>query len=211
MEYQDIETALNKWGIGLTIVLVISVIVTGLIGKFVVKKVEQIVSDNSERSMKTFQATIDKDLYKFQTKHERQVNAIHETYQKFQQLGTTINFLMKGDQFLEPPSGKQMVSEMVTSRIAFIDAYRTNKLLFSSELCLQIDALLPVVDQFIIAFNNGLFPEPLMTSEENENNEPQLVLGGIWAHGELEAIIEIFDQIANEIERDFRKIYGTAD
>lgn len=68
-----------------------------------------------------------------------------------------------------------------------------------------------MLDQFIIAFNNGLFPEPLITSDENEHNEPQLVLGEIWVHGELEAIMETFDKIAGEIERDFRKIYGTAE
>lgn len=46
MEYQDIKKALNKWGLRLNILLVISVIVISLIGNFVNKKVEQIVIDN---------------------------------------------------------------------------------------------------------------------------------------------------------------------
>jgi len=52
----------------------------GLIRKYIVKKVKQIANDNSERSVKTLQANIDKGMYKLQTKHERQVKAIHETY-----------------------------------------------------------------------------------------------------------------------------------
>lgn len=217
MEVKEVDSIIEKldniqktYGTGGVILIIILVIILLLSWKYLTKSSELIAEEASEKSLKKFQTQLDKDLIKFQTKHHKQVDAIHETFQKFQKMTSTINFLLNGENFSQPPNAREEIFNLINNRQDFKAVYNQNRLIFPAKLCSKIDEIIPSVDEFITTFSNGLFPE--QTEEEKEYNAEQnggLFIAGLWSSNTFEKVLEQLKLTSSEIELEFRKIYGT--
>jgi hypothetical protein len=164
---QEIE---NRFGIRIAIIIAVFTITIIVTWIFIVKRIAKVAEEASEKSLQKFQSQLDKDLFKFQTKHQKQIDAIHETFQKFQRLTSLINFVLKGEKFIQLLNSKENVVSLIKFRNEFKDIYQINRLLFQKSICEKIDHLIPVVDKFIKTYEGGIMPEP--TAEEIELNGP---------------------------------------
>ncbi|TDS13063.1 hypothetical protein B0I21_105196 [Sphingobacterium paludis] len=219
MQVNEIDKVVKKlnaieqvFGIGGVILVIALAVVLILTWKYLVKRSELIAQEVSEQSLKKFQSNLDKDLVKFKTNHQKQVDAIHDTFQKFQRMTSVINYMMKGEKFTQHIKPDEEVRYLINFRHEFKDIYHQNRLLFPKQLCEKIDALIPTVDEFIETYNGGLFPE--QTEEEmefNAQNNDGYYIAGIWNIGAFEGTLTELEQISTEIENEFRKIYGTND
>jgi len=177
--------------------------------KFVTKKIEKAAEVASEKSLRKFQAQIDQDNTRFQTQHEKQINALEDLYKHFEALSSVIKYTMKGEEFTADISVQDQVRMLVRYRHDFKTSFQQNRLRLKTELCDRIEALLPVVDEFIETFEGGIMPGgPPEAPDGEEPNE--LYIAAIWPSGLLDGIIDRIDIIASAIETDFRTAYGTA-
>lgn len=215
-EVDKIVERLNKieqmYGIGGMLIVVTFSIVLILSWKYLVKRTELIAYEASEELLKKFQANLDKELVKFQTKHQKQVDAIHDTFQKFQRMTSTINFMMNGGKFTSNLKPDEEISALIKFRHDFKQTYFQNKLIFPKQLCEKIEGVFPTIDDFIETYVGGIFPE--QSEEEKEFNSQQnggLYLAGVWGSEEFDEVLAQLEKISIDIESEFRKIYGTND
>jgi hypothetical protein len=199
-----------KHAVGLyAAIAAVLLVIAGIISwQFVIKKVEKAAETASEKTLKKFQAKLDRDNARFQSQHDKQMNALEAIYQPFTSLSSMIRFTMKGEKFTAEMGANEQVQLLVQYRHQFKTAFQQNKLRLSNELCARIEALLPVVDEFIEAFEGGMmpgYPEP-----PDEVQESGLYIAAMWPPDLLDGIIVRIDGIANDIEKDFRNAYGTA-
>lgn len=177
--------------------------------KFVIKKIEKAAEVASEKSLKKFQAQIDQDNTRFQTQHEKQIDALENLYKHFEALSSVIKYTMKGEKFTADMGAQEQVHMLIRYRHDFKHSFHQNRLRLKTELCDRIEALLPIVDEFIETFEGGIMPGgPPEVPEGEEPNE--LYIAAIWPAGLLDGIINRIDVIASAIETDFRTAYGTA-
>lgn len=217
MEVKDIDTVVEKlnnikifFGIGGVILVITVTVILYLTWKYLVRNSELIAEEASEESLKNFQSKLDIDLVKFRTMHQKQVDAIHETFQKFQKMTSTIKYIIKGEKFAQQLKLEEKVSSLMKFRNEFRDIYHQNRLLFPVPLCNKIDMIVPTVDEFIETFIGGLFPEPSEEDIEfNAEHNGGIYIAGIWGAGTFEEILSQLEQISKEIEIEFRNIYGT--
>ncbi|WP_454804239.1 hypothetical protein [Mucilaginibacter phyllosphaerae] len=196
-------------GVYAAISLLVLCVISFAAWQFFIKRLEKAAEVAFEKSLKKFQAELDRDNSRFQSQHEKQMNALEAIYKPFSSLSSVIRFTMKGEKFTAEMGTGEQVQLLVSYRHEFKSAFQRNRLRLSAELCQRIEALLPVVDEFIEAFEGGIMPgQPDIPGEELE--EGQLFIAAIWPMGLLEGIIERIDVIAAEIETDFRTAYGTA-
>lgn len=215
---EDIDKAIEKlnsiqntYGIGIVFFVVLIAIILFALYKYIGRAAERAAEEASEENLKKFQAHIDKELVKFQTKHQKQVDAVHEVYQKLQQLIGMINFIIHGQKFTTSNmSPEAQANQLIQFKNDFTEVYGLNRLVFAKTLCSKIDELIPIVDQWIETFQGGILPR-VEEEEGDEKNEGGLYLGGIWAVGAFDEIEEKLNVVSAEIESEFRKIYGTND
>ena len=191
-------------------VLIVLFIVIGgiLLWKFIVKRIEKLAEEITDRNLKKFQSSLDKELVRFSTKHQKQIDAVHDCYQRFQELESFIIFVVKGDKFIAQMRPDEEVKYLLAYRLEFKKSYFRNKNLFPEELKYKIESLFPEIDMFIEDYMGGLMPT---ISDENIPKEFQneYQIAGIWTIGKLEPTLEKMDEIKREIEHEFRRIYGT--
>lgn len=198
----------NTYGI-IAMVLVIIFVVSIFVGyKYIGKAAEVAAEEASEKNLKKFQSHIDKELIKFQTKHSKQVDAVHEVYQKFQKLTGMINYLIKGEKFTSPMTPKEEMTHLINFRHSFKNVYKENRLLFQKDLCNKIDELTITVDKWIETYSDGLFPD-VEPEDSGQEQEGGTYLAGVWSMHAFDGIEDKLEQIREEIEDEFRKIYGT--
>ncbi|MGQ3676883.1 hypothetical protein [Tenacibaculum discolor] len=150
-----------------------------------------------------------KEMTKFNTKHGKQVDAIHECYNRFEKLSSFINYMMNGDRYLEPIDVKKQMQLFLKFRQEFKDKFNEQRIVFSTKTCEKIDLLFPVIDQYFETFNSGITP---MTEEDKQRNAEEnggVYIAGIWPSNTFEPIIKQIEEVKNDIEAEFRKIYGT--
>lgn len=202
----------NTFGYGGAILILIIAAVLILTWRYLIRRSEVIAEQASEKTLRKFQSQLDQDLVKFQTKHQKQIDAVHDTFQKLQQITSTIQYLMKGEKFTQHTKAEDALSHLIHFRHDFKDTYRRTRLVFPEELCVKIDSIIPAVDIFIETFNDGLLPEK--TREEKDLDKEYgigdgLYIAGIWQAGAFDETLRNLEQISKEIEVEFRKIYGT--
>jgi hypothetical protein len=189
-------------------------IITGLIllaitYKFIGKKVEKAAEVASVKSLKKFQDVIDREQIRFNTQHEKQIDALEQIYKHFEALSSVIKFTMQGEKFTQHESAQSLLSMLIEFRHSFKKCFQQNRLRLKSGLCQRIEALLPIVDEYIETFEGGIMPGGPPGVPDGE--EPQeLYIAAIWPSGLLDGIIARINKIAAEIENDFRATYGTA-
>jgi len=83
MTLEDFEKILHKldsiqqiFGIGGAILLLIILIGGFLLWKFLIKRIEKIAEEITDKNLRTFQSKLDKGLVKFSSKHQKQVDAV---------------------------------------------------------------------------------------------------------------------------------------
>jgi hypothetical protein len=213
----DIQFVMDKleniekvFGIGGVISVIIAILIVIFTFKFLQKKTEKFVENISEKSLREFQSKLDKELVKFQTKHQKQVDAVHEIYQKFQTMTSTVNYILHGENFTQRLSAEEEIQHLIGFRHDFKHLFNQNRLLFPPEVCTKIDAIFPSVDTFIDTFSAGLFPkQPPEHQQMNAEENGGLIITGIWKAETFDSILEELNSISNDIENEFRKIYGT--
>ena len=175
---------------------------------FLVKRVEKIAEEITDRNLKKFQSSLDKELVKFSAKHQKQIDAVQDCYQRFQELQSLVTFVVKGEKFTAQMQPDEEIEYLTTYRLEFRRSYRRNKILFPEELNHKIESLFPEIDTFIEDYMGGLMP---CISDENTPEEcrDEYLIAGIWPMGKLEPTLEKMDEINREIEHEFRRIYGT--
>lgn len=216
MDISEIEKIFEKinqiekiFGIGGAVIILILGVSLFLSWKFLTRSAEIIAEETSEKTLKKFQTQLDKEFVKFQIKHQKQIDAIHETFQVIERMIGLINFLIHGEKFSSPPKGKEELKLLIEVRRHFLSIYNPNRLLFSRELCTKIDKLIPAVENFIETYDGGLMDmnEEQIDQEAEENGG--LYIAGIWSLNAFDKTLEELKSVSQEIETEFRKIYGT--
>jgi hypothetical protein len=123
---------------------------------YIGKKAEVIAQAAAEKSLKKFQGEIDKDLVKYSTKHQKQIDAIHDTFKVFDPLNKIMNSLFDGGQFSEKNDSKKQLENLKMKRDEFKQVFDENRLIFSRPLCAKIDDALNIIDDYIQAFKDGI-------------------------------------------------------
>ena len=196
---EQLQNTFGLWGA----IIIISLVVILIFSVWYLKKTLP------EVALKEFQSALDQDLFKFKSKHEKQINAVHSIYQKFQKMTTTVDYTKKGKKFPQPLKPKEEIEILIKLRHEFKRAYQKNRLLFSKELCKKIDNAIDTIDKFIETYQKRL----LDLSEDDIKRTAELNQGvyiaGMWGLNEFDGILEDLKQIRIKIEDEFRKIYGT--
>lgn len=212
-DLEKIEKILSEVQKNLGIGAVIVIIVFGVIGYVLFvrlkRNTEIAVEEASEKALKKFQFNLDNDLHKSQTKHQKQIDAVQETFQKFQEMTSSINQLLYPDPFVQPVDSKTQLSIIVNHRNEFKKIYESTRLLFPINLCNQIDEVIPTVDNFVQVFHGGMFE---LTEEDIDRNAEEnggMYISGIWGAGAFNEVLDNLKNISEKLESEFRKIYGT--
>jgi len=108
----ELSSFFERYGYPVGLSIVLCFIIICLAWTFLVKRIERMAEDVSERTLKKNQADIDKDIYKFQRKHQKQIDAIHEVYQKLQTLSGLLHFVMKGEPFTQHMNSSDQLNFM---------------------------------------------------------------------------------------------------
>jgi len=207
---EKLEIIQQFYGIGgVLFILILSF--TGIaLWKFLLKRTEKIAEEITAKNLKSFQSEIDKGLVKFSTKHQKQVDAVQDCYQKFQELQSFVNFMINGEKFTAQMNPEEEVKHISTYRLEFKRSYKRNRILFPVILNEKIESLLTELDTFIEDYINGLMPT-MYDDNIPDEHKSEYQIAGIWALGKLESTLEKMEEINKEIELEFRKIYGTDD
>jgi len=210
-EFDKIIEKLNSiqqlYGYGGVILILFLIVGSYIFWKFLIKRTEKIAEEISDKNLKTFQSELDKGLVKFSSKHQKQIDAVQDCYQRFQELNSFINFVSQGEKFTAQMKPDEEVEYLSKYRLEFKRSYKRNKILFPKKLNNKIESLFPKIDTFIEDYIGGLLP----TMEEDgipDEYRSEVQLAGIWPMGKLELTLEEMDEIGIEIESEFRKIYG---
>ena len=207
---QEIKEVKQLYGIGWVVLIILTSIALIAFWKFFIRRMEKIAEEISDKNLKSFQSQLNKDYFKFTTKHQKQVDAIHETFQKFQLMTLAIKHMREGENFKLPVKPHDEISSLINQRHDFKNTYNQNRLLFSIELCHKIDTLIPIVDNFIETYTSGILPEP---SDEDKEFYADVNKGsyiaGVWSFGAFDETIKKLEHVSREIEIEFRKIYCT--
>ncbi len=209
--YDKLNTLEKMFGIGGVFIVVAAVIILILTWKYLVRNSELIAEEASEQSLKKFQSQLDKELVRFQTKHQKQADAIHDTYQELQKLKSILMLIDSGEKFTAYLEPMEKINRLMNYRHGFKAKYLQNKLLFPRDTCLKIDALIPKVDLYIETYDTGVMK---LTDEEilEEKTQGVKYLKGIWtipAANTLDTLLSEVNIICEEIETEFRKLFGT--
>lgn len=219
--YSKLQSIQNSFGIlGVIIVLILGISIWGLSSYFS-KLVEKLAEESSEKSLKKYQANLDKGLAEFSVKatarQQKQVDAIQEVYSRFQSLKMLIDFMVKGDKYYTGSDGHDEVDMLIERRNNFRLKFNHSRILFPKPLGEKVDALVISVEDFIDTYRKGLMPkrseEEVQYAQEQRDEDPltggpYLYMAGVWRHDAFDDILGTFEQISGEIEDEFRKIHG---
>jgi hypothetical protein len=203
---EEVKQAYGYYGVAIAIILIVALI---LIWKYIARGIEKAAEVNSELSLKKFQVHLDKELVTFSTKHQKQIDAVHECYTKLQKLTYMIDFIMHPDKFYNAPKPKEELQYVINFRHEFKEVYRENRIVLPLSVCNHIDKLIPAVDEFIEIFEKGLWDlrdeEIALNSEQNDG----VYIAGIWSNDAFDKVLSELKEVGQEIEKEFRIIYGT--
>jgi hypothetical protein len=207
---KQLEYIWMTFGIIGGVMVIVVIFSTFLLTLFLQKKIEKVAEEASEKSLKKFQNNLDKDAFKFQAKHQRQINTIQEVYQKLQDVISIIRFVRDGEKFYDQMHPQDEINALIKRRHSFKKFFFKNKLVFTSSLKIKIEEIIPVIDEFIDDYIEGVFPEFKREGESeaiySEMNGERVQIAGIWASDKLD--IMKLENISNDIENEFRILLG---
>jgi hypothetical protein len=207
-EFEAIINRLNEiekvFGLsGLVLVAIVSSILF-ISWRYLIRRTDVIANEVSEKYLKEFQSKIDRDLFKFKTKRQKQINAIHDVFSRYQKMTRMINYVIKGEKFTAPLNPSEELEHLISCRHNFKSMYYENKLLFPEYTCEKIELLILKIDEFIETYESGLI-EPDKDTMKNQSS----YLVGIWSNDEFDPLLKDLENVSNIIESEFRKIYGS--
>lgn len=202
----QIQNTLGIWGVVAAIALGVFFLALWTYFK---KSVEKSAEVSADKSLQKFQSLLDKELVKYSTKHQKQIDAVHECYLRLQRLTSIINYTQKGEKFTKQGKPKDELSMLINARHDFKKVYGENKLVFIKELCEKIDKLIPTVDKYIEVYEGGLLDLTEEEIDQNSEDNNGVYIAGFWSNDAFEEILSDLKSIGKEIEKEFRTIYGT--
>lgn len=203
-----IQNTLGTWGVIGTIVLGVFSVALWIYFK---SSIQKSAAASADKSLKNFQSYLDKELVKFSTKHQKQIDAVHECYLRLQRLTSIIDYTQNGEKFTQPPKPKEDLPILIGARHDFKRVYSENRLVFSKALCEQIDKLIPTVDKYIEVYESGLLDLTEEQINQNADENDGVYIAGIWSNDAFDEVLSNLNNIGQEIEKEFRNIYGTVE
>ncbi|MDD2345140.1 MAG: hypothetical protein PHY85_03250 [Bacteroidales bacterium] len=205
MTIDEIEKILSKlesiqqsFGVGWLIIILIIIIGGFILYKYFIKRTEEIAKEITE-----------KNIIKFSSRLQKQIDAVQDCYQSFEKLQSFINFLINGEKYSSKIEPSLELDNLKLYRLEFKKSFNKNKLLFPNELIEKIESLFPEIDAFIEKYSEGILQENSNITFEIEGNEE--IIDGFWRMDDLEPTLDKMDEINKSIIKEFRKIYGTDD
>lgn len=192
-------------GIGGAVLLVVII----LSWIFLRSSVQSIAEEASQRSLRRFQSMLDKEVFSYQTAHQKQIDAIHATFQKFQAMIAVLGHLHRSEPFTPPMKPGDELARLVNARHEFKQVYSENKILFAYDLCERIESLIASVDKFIKEYDSGLFDLSDEGIEMNAALNRGVYIAGLWSTDSIPEMRKEIAEIAENIERQFREVYQT--
>jgi hypothetical protein len=213
----QVESLKTNFGIGGALICLLVLLAIFFLWRYLTKSIEKSAEITSEKTIKKFQAQLDKELaehsVKFSARHQKQIDAVHEIYIRVQNLFKIMDYMLHGDKYYPSFDQHNEVDSLIALRTDFIKIYGIHKIVLTKQVCSKIDNLIPSIEEFIDTYKSGLFPEGLqMEIEEpdgNKSEEGQLSIAGIWRQNAFDDTLKKLETVKNEIEDEFRKIYGT--
>lgn len=204
----SVEKSFGILGVILGCVIVVATFFYFFYFKSYVNKIAEL---SSEKTLSKFQSELSKDVFRSNKMYEKQVNAIHEVFQRLQKLIRMIDHTQTPEKFTPQISAHAESDQLIKCRHEFKKSYWDNKLLFSHALQEKIDKLLPLVDDYIETYIGGLLPEEHRQQGEDEGEQDNggLYFVGIWSSTAFDSILPPLKEVSKGIEKDFRSIYGT--
>ena len=98
---------------------------------------------------------------------------------------------------------------LINARHDFKRVYNENRLVFSKGLCEKIDKLIPTVDKYIEVYEGGLWDLTEEEIDRNAEGNNGVYIAGLWSNDAFDEILSDLKSIGQEIENEFRTIYGT--
>lgn len=129
----------NLYGLSSAIIMLMFLLAIYFVWKYLSKAIEKSAKVGSEKTIKKFQAQLDKELaehsVKFSTRHQKQIDAIHEIYSRFENLFKIMNFMMHGDKYYLSLDPHKEVNSIIAHRTDFIKIYGLHKIVLPKVLC----------------------------------------------------------------------------
>jgi len=213
---EKFDSLKNLYGWSSAIIMLLFLLTIYFVWKYLTRAIEKSAEVASEKTIKKFQAQLDKELaehnVKFSTRHQKQIDAIHEIYSRFENLFKIMNFMMHGDKYYPSLDPHKELNSLILHRTDFIRIYGLHKIVLPIELCQKIENLIPSIEEFIDTYKSGLFPKDSNIEVDEHgatDEEGQLYLAGIWKQSAFDETLKKLETVKGEIESEFRKIYGT--
>lgn len=213
---KQVESIKNTFGIGAALICLILLLAIFFLWRYLTKSIEKSAEVTSEKTIIKFQAQLDKELaehsVKFSARHQKQIDAVHEIYIRLQNLFKIMEYMLHGDKYYPSLDPHKEVESLIAHRTDFIKIYGLHKVVITKNICLKIDDLIPSVEEFIDTYKSGLFPKGSqmeVDEHDNQSEEGQLYIAGIWRQNAFDDTLKKLETVKNEIEEEFRKIYGT--
>ncbi len=202
----QIEKSFGLWGVIFAIGLGVFFIALWTYFKTSIQKTAE---KSADESLKKIQSHLDKELVKFSTTHQKQVDAVHECYLRLQRLTSTINESRTADKFKEGDDSSAKIELVIKYRHDFKQVYGENRILFPRQVCDKLDQLLPVVDGFIEFYQAGLCNFDVSLLNPDSKEESGIIITGLWESDKYDEMVDGLRDVGHDIEEEFRKIYGT--
>ena len=205
MKIEEIEKIINKLelieqslGLGWLIIIVVLIIGGFFLYNFFIKRTEEIAKEITE-----------KNIVKFSSRFQKQIDAVQDCYQNFEKLQNLINVIINGEKYTSNIEPSQELDNLKKYRLEFKKNFNGNKLLFPNALIEKIESLFPEIDAFIDSYSKGILEENSHITVELEGKTN--IIKGYWRMDDLQPTLDKMDEINKSIIKEFRKIYGTDD
>lgn len=196
--FEKLNQIQQNLGIWMTFSLLLFGLSLFLYWKYLIKAVEL-----------TAQEEFEKHLTKFKTTHHKQVDAIHECYNKFEKLNSFVSYTMNGDKYVAPMDAEKQLQILLQLRYDFKQKFNQHRIVFPKSTCKKVDELIPTIDEFYEVFKEGVWPISEKGKQVNAEANDGVYIAGVWSTDAFDSVLAKLNEVQKEIEDEFREIYGT--
>ena len=188
-----------KYGIGITVMIVIRIIAVIVSYKYINSVVDHQV-----------QANFNHKFEEFRLSYNEQRNALAVLNKSIVNLNRSFGGLVGGDRYAEQKDLSIKIETLLGDRRQFIETYEDVKVMVPLELCSELDKLRLALDRFLDVFTKGLFePNPEMDAQNAELNGG-MYIAGIWPSGALDSVLASLKTNQLAVEKEIRALQSVS-